>query len=174
MLFVKVKSAVKVLLVVVVALNVFGAFGNAHASERVSAQGYEIGLLAQLIYYEARNQPMNGQLEVARVVIVRVKDRRWPNTLEGVILQGEEKLNRCQFSYLCDGKEKTVTDEDAWTRAQFVASVAYSKYMQSEEDAGCVHSYRATYATNIAYFQTLKRKRKIGDHIFYCDKDKAK
>ncbi len=170
MLFVK---RVKVLLVVgAIVLNIFGALGNAQASEKVSAQGYERDLLAQLIYFEARNQPMNGQLEVARVVIVRVKDKRWPNTLEGVILQGEEKLNRCQFSYLCDGKQKVVTNEDAWTRAQFIASLAYSKYMQSEEDAGCVHSYRATYATNVAYFKTLKRKRKIGDHIFYCDKAK--
>ncbi|MBL4644640.1 MAG: cell wall hydrolase [Candidatus Pacebacteria bacterium] len=170
MLFVK---RVKVLLVIaVIALNIFGASGNAHASEKVSAQYYEIVLLAQLIYFEARDQPMNGQLEVARVVIVRVKDKRWPNTLEGVILQGEEKLNRCQFSYLCDGKEKIVTNEDAWTRAQFVASIAYSKYMQSEADAGCVHSYRATYATNIGYFKELKRKRQIGDHIFYCDKAK--
>ena len=80
--------------------------------------------LAKNMYYEARSQGLAGQLAVSLVVLNRVKDKRFPNTICEVIHQGpvreswktrgkdvaesERKYfpikNRCQFSWYCDGK----------------------------------------------------------------------
>ena len=72
----------------------------------------EITCLAKNMYFEARNQGLAGQLAVSLVVMNRVKDERFPNTICGVIEQGpiskwwlKEKgkivpiRNRCQFSW---------------------------------------------------------------------------
>ena len=77
----------------------------------------EATCLAKNMYFEARNQGLAGQLAVSLVVMNRVKDERFPNTICGVIEQGpiskwwlKEKgkivpiRNRCQFSWFCDGK----------------------------------------------------------------------
>ncbi len=46
-----------------------------------------IRLLAALVYYESGNQPYEGKLAVASVVINRLNDDRFPNTLYEVIYQ---------------------------------------------------------------------------------------
>ena len=48
----------------------------------------EATCLAKNMYFEARNQGLAGQLAVSLVVMNRVKDERFPNTICGVIEQG--------------------------------------------------------------------------------------
>ena len=52
------------------------------------AVGTSIICLAQNIYFEARDQPTVGQLAVASVVLNRVHDDRWPNTVCEVVREG--------------------------------------------------------------------------------------
>ena len=77
--------------------------------------------LAMNVYHEAKNQPFEGQVAVAQVVLNRVEDKRFPNTICEVVEQGpvyeswktrnDDTLdpiywpvkNRCQFSWYCDG-----------------------------------------------------------------------
>ena len=47
----------------------------------------DLYLLAKLIHSEARGEPYVGQVAVGAVVLNRVKDPGFPNTLEGVIYQ---------------------------------------------------------------------------------------
>ena len=77
--------------------------------------------LALNIYFEARNQPIEGQLAVAQVVINRVLDDRYPDHACDVITQGptypDSNLpirHKCQFSWYCDGRSDRPTDFDAW------------------------------------------------------------
>ena len=44
-------------------------------------------LLAALIHAEARGESFEGQVAVATVVLNRVADPRWPDTVEAVVLQ---------------------------------------------------------------------------------------
>ena len=44
-------------------------------------------LLAALIHAEARGEPFEGQVAVGAVVLNRVDDHRWPDTVEAVVLQ---------------------------------------------------------------------------------------
>ena len=43
--------------------------------------------LAKNVYFEARNQPLAGQLAVVSVTINRVNDKRFPNTICGVVYE---------------------------------------------------------------------------------------
>lgn len=44
-------------------------------------------LLAQVVTHESGNQPLDGKIAVANVMLNRVADSRFPNTLSGVIYQ---------------------------------------------------------------------------------------
>ena len=81
--------------------------------------------LANNMYHEARSQGLAGQLAVSLVVLNRVKDSRYPNTICEVVHQGPVReswktkgkdvadsernyypiRHRCQFSWYCDGKD---------------------------------------------------------------------
>ena len=79
--------------------------------------------LALNMYHEARDQGTAGKLAVSAVVINRVSDSRFPNTICEVIKQGPTRKswrdpsvsypikNRCQFSWYCDGVSDEVKDE---------------------------------------------------------------
>mgnify|MGYP003316608280 CR=1 FL=1 len=68
--------------------------------------------LALNVYFEARSENMASQIAVSLVVMNRVEDHRFPNTVCEVVKQGltykwKPSLpikNRCQFSWYCDGK----------------------------------------------------------------------
>jgi len=77
--------------------------------------------LALNIYHEARNQPVAGQIAVSEVVLNRVADSKYPNTICEVVYQAKYKKgsnlpirNQCQFSWYCDGKSDKPTDIDAY------------------------------------------------------------
>lgn len=72
-------------------------------------------LLAQLIMSEAGNQPLTGMRFVADVVLNRVDDPRFPNTIRDVIYQ------EGQFSVIANGYFDSVKDsisEDAIKAAE--------------------------------------------------------
>ena len=71
----------------------------------------EMKCLAEAIYFEARGEALEGQYAVGEVIINRVLSRDFPNSVCGVISEGANRLNACQFSYNCDGKLETITEK---------------------------------------------------------------
>ena len=63
----------------------------------------EENCMARAIYFEARSESELGQLAVARVILNRTKDPDYPKTICGVVYQGSNRRNSCQFSFACDG-----------------------------------------------------------------------
>lgn len=53
----------------------------------VLAETEDYALLARVIYAEARGEPYDGQVGVAAVVMNRIQDDRWPDTVTGVVHQ---------------------------------------------------------------------------------------
>ena len=127
----------------------------------------ELECMTLNIYREANNQSMAGQIAVARVVINRVQDRRYPGSPCDVIYDGPMKeswktkndpdlpknervfypvRNKCQFSWYCDGKSDWPKDMDAWVEAQ---QIAYNMIVYSDARGiteGATH-YHATYVS---------------------------
>jgi spore germination cell wall hydrolase CwlJ-like protein len=127
----------------------------------------ELKCLATAIYFEARGEPEDGQLAVAQVVLNRVKNPTYPNTICGVVYQNQSKRNRCQFSFACDGRADRVTDKGAWATAEELArnSVEDQKATFIEEVGSATH-YHATYVKP-RWASRMTRTDRIGRHIFY-------
>ena len=154
----------------------FIASGAAHASTGMSIlfspkNEPEAWCLAQNIYYEARGSNLADQAAVADVVLNRVKDARYPNTICKVVKQGRTNKsgqmirNQCQFSWYCDGKSDYPLDKEAWSKAQQTAymMIYYEDYRGITE--GATH-YHADYVKP-KWARKLQLVGQIGVHIFY-------
>lgn len=67
-----------------------GATGGAAAARTTGDAGNRAGerdLLARVVSAEAKGEPYEGQVAVAAVILNRVRDSRFPNTLAGVVYQ---------------------------------------------------------------------------------------
>ena len=141
--------------------------------------------LALNMYHEARNQGSAGLLAVSSVVLNRVKDKRFPNTICEVIEQGPTReswktrqtpdpndavfypiKNRCQFSWYCDGKSDVPKQVKTWKRLLTIAnSIVYNKFDFVDITDGALF-YHADYVTP-GWAKTKQRTVEIEDHIFY-------
>jgi len=133
--------------------------------------------LALNTYHEAKNQSLVGQIATAQVVMNRVADDRYPNTVCEVVKQGPTRpswedpakeypiKHRCQFSWYCDGKPDVPKNEKAWRKAQDVAFLVLYNKINLDVTEGATH-YHATYVRP-AWARTKTRTTRIEKHIFY-------
>ena len=146
----------------------------------------ELYCLAQNVYFEAKSEPLAGQYAVADVVLNRVQDTRYPNTICEVVREGpikeswktrqhadlpdDERIyhpikHRCQFSWYCDGKADTTRDNDAWRKAQIVAyKILHTDKMRGITE-GATH-YHADYVSP-KWASKIQLVGSISTHIFY-------
>ena len=128
--------------------------------------------LALNVYHEARDQPFIGQVAVAQVVMNRVKDERYPDDVCGVVKQGltyswntdYPVLNRCHFSWYCDGKSDKTPDVEAHNRSMLVAHGVLNGHLDDFVE-GSTH-YHAPYVRP-DWAETKTKVVQIGEHIFY-------
>lgn len=120
--------------------------------------------LATAIYYEARSEALTGQLGVAEVIVNRVKDHRYPNTICDVVFQGATRTTGCQFTFTCDGAMNKQPRGAKWDKAQAIAAHVMMGLNENKTE-GATH-YHATYV-NPVWNSGLIKTRKIGTHIFY-------
>tara|TARA_S200002703_G_scaffold139621_1_gene130378 strand:+ start:435 stop:860 length:426 start_codon:yes stop_codon:yes gene_type:complete len=128
--------------------------------------------MAANVYHEAKNQSMLGQFAVAQVVMNRVEDHRYPNTICEVVKQGltykngKVVLGKCQFSWYCDGKsDEPNRDSKAWGKAIRHASIIMGETINLDVTDGATH-YHASYVRP-AWAKTKTKTTRIDRHIFY-------
>ena len=119
--------------------------------------------LSLLIFFEARGEPLVGQIAVAQVTMNRVASPRYPDRVCQVVTQ------RHQYEFYFDGKAETIPDnkieQKAWQESQNVASAILSK-----------DSHIHDYSRGAMHFATNETKRDwmigaesftIGNHTMY-------
>lgn len=127
--------------------------------------------LAMNIYYEARGSSMADQVATADVVLNRVIDSRYPDTICKVVKQsvtdanGNPIRNKCQFSWWCDGKADNPQDADRWVSAQMLAYYIVEEGKFRGITEGATH-YHATYVSP-RWAKDLHLVGRVGAHIFY-------
>jgi len=124
----------------------------------------EAKCLATAIYYEARSESYEGQLGVAEVIVNRVNDHRYPNSICDVVYQGATRTTGCQFTFTCDGAMAKKPRGVKWDKAQTIA--AHVMMDLNEGQTGGATHYHATYVDPV-WNSGLIRTNKIGTHIFY-------
>ena len=90
------------------AMGIMGTSNNTSSSTSNS----DLNLLARLVYAEARGEPYTGQVAVAAVVLNRVKNSSFPNSVAGVIYQ------KGAFSVVDDGQINLTPNQTAYSAAR--------------------------------------------------------
>ncbi|GAA4642253.1 hypothetical protein GCM10023115_04650 [Pontixanthobacter gangjinensis] len=139
------------------------AASNLRELVRNTDAGYELSremeCLAGTVYFEARGEPLSGQLAVAQVVINRAESDVFPSSYCSVVHQ------RSQFSFIKNGRMPRISRSSAaWKKAKAIARIAHEGHWESEvRDALYFHA---------KYVSPKWRHRKtaratINTHIFY-------
>lgn len=109
-------------------------------------------LLAKVIYAEARGESYTGQVAIGAVVLNRVKDSRFPNTVSGVIYQP------WAFTAVNDGQINLEPNQTAYQAADDALNGWDPTY-------GSVYYYNPKTATS-SWIRSTKYVTTIGNHIF--------
>lgn len=119
---------------------------------QVEEEGYfdDLELMAACVEAEAGNQGLDGKRMVADVILNRVEDPDWPNTIEGVITQ------KYQFSTYWNGAMDSVSISDE----------TFEACKMELKERGWPGIY---YFTAGGYGEYGTPWRKVGDHYF-CTK----
>ena len=112
----------------------------------------DVNLLARLIYAESRGEPYTGQVAVGAVVLNRVKNPNFPNTISGVIYQSGA------FSVVNDGQINLSPNETAKKAAQDALNGWDPSY-------GAIYYFNPNTATN-AWIWSRPVTVVIGNHRF--------
>ena len=122
--------------------------------------------MALNIFFEARSEPVQGQIAVAEVTLNRVASDDYPNTICEVVLQ--ENSQGCQFSWWCDGKSDSPKEHNS-----FQTSKSLAKLMIDDGQYISVVGKNAThYHTDDIkpyWADDMVKVEQVGKHIFYAE-----
>ena len=124
--------------------------------------------LALNIYFEARSEPIEGQIAIAEVTLNRVASTNYPNDVCSVVLQ--ENKDGCQFSWWCDGKSDQPREHNSLRTSKALAELMLNVGIYIT----CIGNEATHYHSNEVHpywANDLHKIRRIGKHIFYKTKD---
>jgi spore germination cell wall hydrolase CwlJ-like protein len=121
--------------------------------------------LAEAVYFEARGEPVRGQIAVAQVVMNRVFSGFYPTTVCGVVYQNAHRHLACQFTFACDDVADVVREPDMWERARKIAKATMDGQLWLPEVSKSTH-YHA-YWVRPSWVHEMKKMYKYGVHTFY-------
>ena len=135
----------------------FDSLDEAVAAQDAEVANDAIRCLAGAIYFEAKGEPLSGQLAVAQVVLNRARSGRFPPDVCDVVTQ------RGQFGFVRGGRIPSIDE----ARATYRTAIAVARVALAEAWDGA--------AATALYFNTpdrlpaarLQRIAAIGNHVFY-------
>ncbi|RUS48230.1 spore cortex-lytic enzyme [Cohnella sp. AR92] len=124
------------------------------ASNHAGISAADMKIMANAVYGESRGEPYEGQVAVAAVILNRVKDSQFPNTVNGVIFQPGA------FTAVADGQIYLEPNESAYKAVKDALS-------GWDPTDGCLYYFNPETATS-KWIWTRPQRKTIGKHIF-CD-----
>ena len=125
--------------------------------------------LTMAVYFEARGEPPLGQIAVAHVVMNRVENDSYPDSVCKVVKQGRywrhvPLRHQCQFSFWCDGKPEVVANREAWGTAFIYASAVYMGWI-ADTTVGATHYH--TKQVKPKWRLPMQVTTQVNNHVFY-------
>ena len=128
--------------------------------------------LAMNLYHETRGETLAGNIAVGYVTMNRVADKRYPDTVCGVVHQAKYHgwdlvnpiKNRCQFSWYCDGISDNPQDGKAMLESVILAQHIIDGTV-TDISEGATH-YHANYV-NPYWAEDMFLVLEIDQHLFY-------
>ncbi|MCI9246190.1 MAG: spore cortex-lytic enzyme SleB [Clostridia bacterium] len=125
-----------------------------YAADSNSGNTSDVQLLARAINGEARGEPYEGQVAVGAVILNRVKDSKFPNTIAGVIYQSGA------FTAVADGQINVPIEEGAT-----VVKAARDALNGWDPTDGAIYYFNPDTATN-KWIWSRPLIKTIGKHRF--------
>lgn len=158
----KIKSILykSILTIVIIITTFFTVFGILELLTQKPVQASNSGntsdvqLLARAINGEARGEPYEGQVAVGAVILNRVKDSKFPNTIAGVIYQSGA------FTAVADGQINVPIEEGAT-----VVKAARDALNGWDPTDGAIYYFNPATATN-KWIWSRPLIKTIGKHRF--------
>lgn len=133
--------------------------------------------LALNIYHESRGDSFAGQAAVADVVMNRVEDDYYPDTVCEVVKQTVwvenwkgnmvPKRHMCQFSWFCDGVSDEPGDPDAWMESYMLAEEVFDVGNWRGITEGATHYHSLQVRPKWVKDRGMEYTGTVGQHEFY-------
>lgn len=142
------------LLMILLAVFLFTSYKENNVQAQSSSNTSDIQLLARAINGEARGEPYEGQVAVGAVILNRVKNSSFPNTISGVIYQPGA------FTAVADGQINVPISENST-----VYKAARDALNGWDPTNGCIYYFNPNTATN-KWIWSRPLVKVIGKHRF--------
>lgn len=143
-----------ILLIILLTALIFISYKESNVQAQSSSNTSDIQLLARAINGEARGEPYEGQVAVGAVILNRVKDSSFPNTISGVIYQPGA------FTAVADGQINVPISEGST-----VYKAARDAMNGWDPTNGCIYYFNPSTATN-KWIWSRPLVKTIGKHRF--------
>ena len=118
--------------------------------------------LVKAMYFEARGTELRGMRAVGEVLLNRSNDRRFPNTVCGVLNQRYN--GSCQFSFVCDGDPDRYREPNEKEKAEKIAdTLLHNRGKDITNGALFFHAK----TMRPGWFGTLSKRGQFGKQLFY-------
>jgi N-acetylmuramoyl-L-alanine amidase len=112
----------------------------------------DLKLLAQAVYGESRGEPYTGQVAVAAVILNRLEDSNFPNTISGILFEP------LAFTAVADGQ--------IWLTPNDTAKKAVQDAINGWDPSGGATYYFNPDTATSKWIWSRPQIKKIGKHIF--------
>lgn len=138
-----------------------------NADDALQRLDAEEDCLAQVIYFEARNEGEAGQRAVAEMILNRLAEGTHGKTICAVVYEGIGQTF-CQFSFACDGTDREPKIAGPWRAAQVLAA----RLIAGEAPTGTASGATYNHVASVQPASAPKKLRvtQIGNHIFHHDR----
>ena len=133
----------------------YNALTGVNSSSVSGINGYsssDVYLLAKTIHAEGRGEPYTGQVAIGAVILNRVRDAAFPNTISGVVYQ------KHAFTAVSDGQINLTPNETAMRAARDAIN-------GWDPTGGALYYYNPAVATS-AWIFDRQTVTVIGKHVF--------
>ena len=152
----KIFKTILIISMLIYTIYIFSTLTNKNKTYAASNANSETDeqLLARAINGEARGEPYEGQVAVGAVILNRVKNSNFPNTISGVIYQPGA------FTAVDDGQINVPIDEGST-----VVKAARDALNGWDPTGGCIYYFNPVTATN-KWIWSREHVKTIGKHRF--------
>lgn len=129
-----------------------GALGLTLGGDRMNISDSDIEIIARAIYGEGRGEPYEGQVAIGAVILNRLEDPDFPDTVSGVVYQ------KGAFDAVRDGQINLTPDETAY-------QAALDAINGWDPTGGALYYWNPATATS-PWIWSVPITTRIGRHVF--------
>ncbi|SHJ76343.1 N-acetylmuramoyl-L-alanine amidase [Clostridium cavendishii DSM 21758] len=126
-----------------------------HSNKSIYLTEDDVHLMAQVVYAESKGEPYEGKVAVASVILNRVVNPKFPNTISGVIMQ------KNAFSCVKNGVINVEPDTDSYKAVKDAIKGA-----DPSNNALFFYNPKSSTCSWMGQIEK-KNKKSIGQHVFF-------